>query len=181
MCAARALELMAASAQPALRWTGRAALAVLAVGALHGSVGYVVWRQSIEPLTRERHRAGEVWVTQPMPELSWIESQSRPGDRIFVFPAGGGLFFLSRTRNATSFPYMLEGQYTVAQQERALAEIEENRPLVGVWYQGQRFVPRPGTASLDTLYRGIVDSYDAESILPNGAILLRRKSRAGAL
>ena len=135
----------------------------------------VVWRQQVQPLTRQEFRAGAAWIGAPNRELPWLESRTRPGDRVFVFPAGGGSYFLTRTRNATALPYVIEGQATVADQQRALADIEAARPAVGVWMGGQRVAPPAGAASLDTLYEGILKSYQAEAALPDGTLLLRRR------
>lgn len=150
---------------------------VVGAGLVHGSLGLVVWRQLFQPLVLETHRAGAVWVPAPMPELTWIEAQTAAGEPAFLMPAKGGHYFLSRTRNPTSFPYLIEGQNTVEQGRRALAEIEAARPRVGVW--DQRPWPRttPGTEGpLSFLYAGLLRSYDAET-LPSGVVLLRRKER----
>jgi hypothetical protein len=154
-----------------------AVVVVTAAGLLHGSVGLVVWRQLFQPMTLERHRAGAVWAPAPMPELAWIEAHTAPGDPTFLMPAKGGHYFLSRTRNATSLPYMIEGQNTVEHGRRALHEIEAARPRVGAW--DQRPWPRTtiGTdGPLAFLYEGLLRSYDAET-LPSGVVLLRRKER----
>ena len=150
---------------------------VAVAGILHGSVGLAVWRQLFDPMTLEHHRAGAVWAPSPMPELSWIEAHTAPGDPTFLMPAKGGHYFLSRTRNVTSFPYMIEAQNTVEQGRRALAEIEAARPRVGVWDQRPwpRSAPGPD-GPLAFLYEGLLRSYDAET-LPNGAILMRLKER----
>jgi hypothetical protein len=177
---ARGLERARGHRSRSARALGTATGVVVAVGILHGAVGLAVWRQLFDPMTLERHRAGAVWATDPMPELSWIEAHTAPGDPTFLMPAKGGHYFLSRTRNVTSFPYIIEGQNTVEQGRRALAEIEAARPRVGVW--DQRPWPRgaPGTdGPLAFLYEGLLRSYDAET-LPNGAILLRLKPMSGA-
>ena len=174
---ARWLERACAHGRGTARMLAIAVAVVAAAGLLHGSVGLVVWRQLFEPMIREEHRAGAVWTPSPMPELSWIEANTAPGDPTFLMPAKGGHYFLSRTRNVTSFPYLIEGQNTVEQGRRALAEIEAARPRVGVW--DQRPWPRsaPGTdGPLAFLYEGLLRSYDAET-LPNGAILMRLKER----
>lgn len=174
---ARSLERGRAHGSRTTRRLATAAAVVVVAGLLHGSVGLVVWRQLLDPMTREEHRAGAVWTPSPMPELSWIEAQTVAGEPTFLMPAKGGHHFLSRTRNATSFPYLIEGQNTVEQGRRALAEIEAARPRVGVW--DQRPWPRsaPGTdGPLAFLYEGLLRSYDAET-LPNGAVLLRLKER----
>ena len=172
---ARRLERGWSQGSRAWRALASAAAVVTAAGLLHGSVGLVVWRQLFQPMTLERYRAGAVWAPAPMPELAWIEARTAPGDPTFLMPAKGGHYFLSRTRNATSFPYMIEGQNTVEHGRRALHEIEAARPRVGVW--DQRPWPRttPGTdGPLAFLYEGLLRSYDAET-LPSGVILLRRK------
>jgi len=174
---ARWLERARAHGSRTSRTLATAVAVVAAAGLLHGAVGLVVWRQLFEPMTREEHRAGAVWTPSPMPELSWIEANTAPGDPTFLMPAKGGHYFLSRTRNVTSFPYLIEGQNTVEQGRRALAEILAARPRVGVW--DQRPWPRatPGTdGPLAFLYEGLLARYDAET-LPNGAILMRLKDR----
>jgi hypothetical protein len=174
---ARWLERARAHGPRTSRTLATGVAVVAAAGLLHGAVGLVVWRQLFEPMTREEHRAGAVWTPSPMPELSWIEANTAPSDPTFLMPAKGGHYFLSRTHNVTSFPYMIEGQNTVEQGRRALAEIEAARPRVGVW--DQRPWPRsaPGTdGPLAFLYEGLLRSYDAET-LPNGAILMRLKER----
>jgi hypothetical protein len=174
---ARGMERGRRHRSSARRALATAAAVVLAVGLLHGSVGLAVWRQLLDAMTLETHRAGAVWVAAPMPELAWIEAHTAPGDPTFLMPAKGGHYFLSRTRNVTSFPYLIEGQNTVEQGRRALAEIAAARPRIGVW--DQRPWPRsaPGTdGPLAFLYDGLLRSYDAET-LPNGAVLMRLKER----
>lgn len=174
---ARLLERGHRQGPRALRVLCGTIAAIAAVGLLHGSVGLVVWRQLLQPMTREQHRAGAVWAPAPMPELSWIEANTTAGEGTFLMPAKGGHYFLSGTRNVTSFPYFIEGQHPVEQARRALAEIEAARPRVGVW--DQRPWPRtaPGTEGpLAFLYEGIARSYDVEA-LPSGVLLLRRKER----
>ena len=174
---ARALERWRADASRARRTLAAAAAVVVAAGLIHGSLGLVVWRQLFDAMTREEHRAGAVWTPSPMPELSWIEAHTTPGEAAFLGPAKGGHHFLSRTRNVTFFPYMIEGQNTVEQGRRALAEIEAARPRVAVWDQRPwpRSTPGPD-GPLAFLYEGLLRSYDAET-LPNGAVLLRLKER----
>ena len=84
-------------------------------------------------------------------------------------------FFLTHTRNATSFPSMVEGRFGPEDQRRVLLEIDAARPRFGVWLSAQRFAVPPGSPTLDTLYEGILDRYDTEEVLPNGTLLLRRK------
>jgi hypothetical protein len=173
---ARALE-RSREGGGAARRLGAGVLLIAAAGVVHGSIGLVVWRQLFQTMTLEPHRAGAIWTIAPLPELSWIEANTAPGEGTFLMPAKGGHYFLSRTRNVTSFPYFIEGQNTVEQGRRALAEIEAARPRVGVW--DQRPWPRttPGSyGPLSFLYEGLLRSYDAQT-LPSGVVLLRRKER----
>ena len=154
----------------------RAFLILMAAGVLHGTLGLVVWRQFFASLTLEEHRAGPIWVSRPLTELTWVESQTVPGEPALLLPAKGGQYFLSQTRNVTSFPYLIEGQNTPDQARRALLEIEAARPAVGVWDQRPWLRTSPESEGpLADLYRGIRRSYDVEE-LPGGVLLLRRKS-----
>jgi hypothetical protein len=151
------------------------ALALVAAGVVHGSIGFVAWRQLLQPMVREQHRAGAVWTARPMPELLWIEASTQPGDAVFLLPARGGHYFLTQTRDVTSFPYIIEGQHTPEQARAALAQIAAARPRVGLW--DQRPWPRsapeaPGPLAL--LFEGLKERYDAER-LPSGVHLLRRR------
>jgi hypothetical protein len=151
-----------------------AVLAVIAAGVVHGSLGFVAWRQLLQPMTLEEHRAGRIWIARPMPELSWIESRTRPGDAVFLLPARGGHYFLTGTRDATTFPYIIEGQHTVEQAQAVLDQIEAARPAVGIW--DQRPWPRSDPAlagPLDHLFKGLKHRYRMER-LPSGVFLLTR-------
>ena len=175
VCLAHALERPPSPSSAALVWSRRALLAVLAVGLLHGSIGFVIWRQHLQQQNRQRFRAGTAWNAVRAPEFEWIESRTAPGDPVFVFPAGGMYSFLTRTRNPTSFPFMVEGRATIAQQRQALAEIDAARPAVGVWLGAERFAVPAGRPTLDTLYRGLLESYEPERTLAGGTVLLRRR------
>jgi hypothetical protein len=162
------------------RWLRRAALAILGLGLLHGSVGMAAWRQGLQPLTLETHRAGSVWVGSPMPELLWLERNSAPGERVFLLPARGGHYFVSATRDATTFPYLIEGQSTPEQAAAALAQIVAARPRVGLWdVRPGGAAPAAGVALLP-LRDGLLRDYEAVPF-PNGALALRlRPGRSGA-
>jgi hypothetical protein len=177
-CLMAALQALGASPGPARRWMARAAAAVLAVGLLHGAFGLVVWRQLAQSQIVQQFRAGRAWIEAPALELEWIERRATPGERLFVFPAGGMFFFLTHTRNATSFPSMVEGRFDAEAQRQALREIDASRARFGVWLAAERFAVSPGSPGLDTLYQGILDRYDSEERLANGSILLRRKGLA---
>jgi len=172
---AAALEVLVRSPRPAHRWLARAAATVLGVGLLHGAFGQVVWRQLTQTQVRQQFRAGRAWIGAPALELEWIERHVAEGERLFVFPAGGMFFFLTHTRNATSFPAMVEGRFGPEAQHRALQEIDASRPRFGLWLAAERYAVSPGSPTLDVLYQGILARYESEEILANGTVLLRRK------
>ena len=173
------LTVLAAAAAERLaewrRWPGRVAAGLVAAGLVAAAAAQIVWRQRVEPLMRQDFRAGPCWIGAPNLELPWIESHARPGDRVFVFPVGGGAYFLTRTRNATALPFAIEGRASLEDQRRALAEIDAARPKVGVWMGGQRVAPAGGGVPLDTLYEGILRSYRPERTLRDGTLLLLRR------
>jgi hypothetical protein len=176
---AAALQRLGFQQEGPRKWLGPALVGALLPGLVHGSLGLIVRRQWLDALVRQRFRAGEAWLATPMPELLWLESRTRPGDYVFAFPAGGLFYGLTQTRNATSFPYMIEGRFSEAQQRQALAEIAARRPAVGVWLAAQRFPPPAGAATLDTLYDGLLETYAVERVLPTGTLLLSRRPGPG--
>ena len=163
-----------AAERRSLSWARRTVAAVLAFCTLYGAASLVVWRQWMLPVVRQRFRAGEAWLGAPNAELAWLESSTHPSERVFVFPAGGGSYFLTWTRNATSFPCMIEGEAGEVEQRQALAEIDAAPPAFGIWMGGQRFLPAPGRPRLDVLEQGIFRRYVIERTLPDGTALLRR-------
>ena len=170
---ARAMELLWKS-DGHRRFLSGALLLALAPGLLWGSVGLVLRRQLQQPLYAAHPRAGELWLREPMPELSWIERNARPDEPIFVFPFHSGVYFLTRTRNATSMPYLHEavGFHTNGQIRQAADELQRGRPRVGVWMGN----PDPG--ALAPLLAVVEQDYDG-CTLPNGAIVFRRKDLEG--
>lgn len=159
-----------------MRRARQGAAAVLAFCALYSAGALVAWRQWRQPVVRQTFRAGTAWLGAPSQELAWLESHARPSDRTFVFPAGGASYFLTWTRNATSFPYMIEGVATEGEQRRALAEIDAARPAFGIWMGRQRFEPPPGRPRLDVLQEGVFRRYAVERTLPDGTMLLRLRA-----
>jgi hypothetical protein len=147
---------------------------VLGIGVAHGLVGMIVLRQWMQPLVRQEFRAGPAWIGAPNAELRWLESRTRPGERVFVFPAGGAAYFLTGTRNATPFPYAIEGRFDRRRQQAALDHIAAAAPAVGIWMGGQRTPTRNGIDDLATLYDGILRSYRPVETLPGGTLLLER-------
>ena len=174
--AARELEGRAPGGARA--WLGRTATVVVALGLIHGSVGFVAWRQRFQPLTLEAHRAGTVWVATPLPELTWIERNTAAGDPVFLLPARGGHYFLSHTRNLTSFPYLIEGQSSAEQAAAALAQIAAARPGVGLWDERPGGAAPPAGRALRPLREALLRDYEAER-LANGVLTLRRRGAPG--
>jgi hypothetical protein len=149
-----------------------AACAAIVPGLAWGSMGLVLRRQT-GPFQRERHRAGEIWLPRPMPDLAWIEARTAGDEAIFVFPLRGGVQFLTHTRNASSFPYLLPTAtfHTDEQVRRAAAEIERAGPRFGVWVDS---LDEPHLAPLTALIRR---DYLGEA-LPGGLTAFRRRDVA---
>lgn len=155
------------------RWALWAGAAVMGFCTVYSAAATLAWRQWLQPSVRQRVRAGETWLGAPNRELAWLEGRTRPGEAVFIFPAGGAYFFLTHTRNATSFPLMMDGFFGDEQQRRALAELDAARPRAGLWIGPQRFTPPPGRPTLDALYEGVMRRYVTERALPDGTLLLR--------
>ena len=173
---AAGLERLALSPRPSHRWLARAAVAVLAIGLVHGAFGLMVWRQMAQNQVLQPFRAGGAWIEAPAQELEWIEQRAAEGEGLFAFPAGGMFFFLTHTRNVTSFPAMVEGRFGPEAQRRALREINAAAPRFGLWLAAERYPVPARSPTLDTLYGGILDRYETEKVLANGTLLLRRKA-----
>lgn len=150
-------------------------MGLLLPGLIQGTLGLLLRRQWLDPLVRQRFRAGEAWIGAPNHELPWLESRTRPGELTFVFPAGGHAYGLTRTRNATSFPCLIEGRATLAEQRRALAEVRARRPRLGLWLEQRP--PGADSTTLSELYSGLLETYLVERRLRNGTLLLRRRER----
>jgi hypothetical protein len=189
LAAASALLLvpLAAGLEALARRPGRARqaslalLALLVFGCLWSGLGLVYRRQWERRYAREEHRAGAVLAPAPLPELSWIEQNTEPGDAVFLLPNKGGWHLLSQTRNATSFARLeLGGLNTPEQVSGALAEIERRRPAVGLLQEITELPAFLDGFSLEPLYTGIRRRYKCEGRTPNGVLLLRLRSREDA-
>jgi hypothetical protein len=157
-------------------------LTLLVVGGLWSGLGLVYRRQWERRYTEETHRAGALLVPAALPELSWIERNTRPGEEVFLLPNKGGLYLLSHTRNVTSFSRLeLGGLNTPAQVAQALAEIERRPPLVGLLQEISGPLPAfVDGFSLEPLYTGIRRRYKCEGRTLNGVLLLRLKGEEDA-
>jgi hypothetical protein len=159
---------------------------VIAVGII------IVWRAVSEPVgvqySNPRHleerRAGKIWATvQHWEEVSWLAANTVEGQPVFLFPDKGGLYFLTRTRNATSYPMVLDMDFTSqAQIDDAIRQLDSKCPLIGIWHWNRLAsfaARRPEWFTLRPLWQYIERNYDAVDQFPNGAIGLRRKPGSG--
>jgi hypothetical protein len=159
------------------RWTSRVGLVLLVFGSGWSAVGLVYRRQWERAYTRETHRAGTILVPAPLPELAWIERNTRAGESVFMLPSKGGLHFLGQTRNATSFSRLeLGGLNPPEHVSQALAEIEARKPAIGVLQEVATLPSFLDKSGLEALYTGIRRSYKCEDRTPTGVLLLRRRS-----
>jgi hypothetical protein len=157
-----------------VRAVAGATLALLALATLWGSLGLVVQRQLTTSMTLEHHRAGAVWVEQPMPEVTWLESRTHPGEAAFVLPARGGIAFLTRTRNPTRFPYLGRTDLHGPEQlKEAVDQLLAARPRHGLWER------HPPSAALVPVWGALRVDYDAERAA-SGAWLLTLREAASA-
>jgi hypothetical protein len=151
----------------------------------------IVWRAVSEPAGAtyanarhlEEYRAGKIWATRHQEEVAWLEANTVEGQRVFLFPDKGGLSFLTHTRNATSFPMMLDiGFNSEGQVRKATKELEANCPQIGIWDWNRliSFVAkRDDWFTLRPLWQYIERTYDPVEKFPNGSVGFRRKSDTG--
>ena len=160
-------------------------IAVIAIGAI------VIWRGVSEPVGAtyanarhlEEHRAGKLWATRQQEEVAWLGANTVEGQLVFLFPEKGGLYFLTHTRNATSFPMMIDiGFNSDTQVRQAIRELASNCPQIGIWDWKRllSYTPKPDDwFTLKPLWQYIERTYDQVEKFPNGSIGLRRKPGTG--
>jgi hypothetical protein len=173
------------------RLSGRPALLIpaillgagLAVYLGNFAIAYPITRQTSTLFQREEHRAGSIWVLSPFPELTWLEANAPEGQPVFLLPDKGGFYFLSRTRNATTFHLMLDmGFSSDAQVASAAGQIAGRCPEVGIWHANRLAafaMNRPEWFTLRPLYEVLMQDYDRVAEFPNGAAAMRRKTPSG--
>jgi hypothetical protein len=155
----------------------RSVLAALGIVLATYAVARVVKRQAGGHLIREAHRAGTVWVARAMDDVTWLEANTAEGEPVFAFPDKGGLYFLSRTRNVTSYPVLLDqGFHTESQVTEAIRQIAASCATVGIWDRTRLAsgVHHQDWFTLKPLYQAILRDYAIVAELPNGAYGLRR-------
>lgn len=148
------------------------------------AIAGAVRRQSTSALHFQVHRAGAIWASRPIDELEWIELHTVVGQQVFLFPDKAGLYFLSRTRNATSYPILLDqGFYSDQQVAHAVSEIGARCPAVGVWDRSRLasvVMNRPDWFTLRPLHDALMRDYDVAITFAHGAVGLRRRAPCGA-
>jgi len=98
---------------------------------------------------------------------------------IFLFPDKGGFYFLSRTRNALTYPKLFDmGFNSDAQVADAMQQIARKCPAVGIWH-GTRLLSfgavLPPRLTMKPLEQALLRDYDVIAEFSNGATALRRK------
>jgi hypothetical protein len=91
----------------------------------------------------------------------------------------GGLYFLSRTRNATAFPMVIDRGFTTPEQLRQAADgIDRDCPAVGLWDHRLQSDPIE-SSSLRPLYRHIERDYGSPGRVQADIELFTRKPGGG--
>lgn len=115
------------------------------------------WRT---PLVKQECRAGTVFVRAPMAGVEWIERNVPRGGAAFAFPLQGGTYFLSDTRNVTSFGFLEDAHFTTPEQMRqVIGELRARRPAAGVWSDIGLTTLDVRTSTLWPVYREIEGMY----------------------
>jgi len=153
---------------------------IIAIHAISDPMPRGYGQPSLDRFTQSVHRAGKIWAASSQDDLTWVEANASEGELVFLFPDKGGLYFLSRTRNATSYAMMFDmGLYSDRQIADAIRQLTWKCPSVGIWDQGRlaSFVEkRPEWFTLKPLWLALSRDYDIAQNLPNHAYALRRKA-----
>jgi hypothetical protein len=177
----RALPAMIAAMYVLHSWlarSGRAALGVafFVVTLVPTALLQVVDARWTRALALGEHRAGRVWHTTPFEDLVWLERTAAPGEAIFFAPGKGGYLFLSGTRNATSFPVLLDWNFTpAAQLDQAAREIASACAAAGLWDHGRTLDPIE-RSSLRPLYEAVRRDYESVGRARGDVELFRRRN-----
>jgi hypothetical protein len=106
-------------------------------------------------------RAGTIWSMSPLHDARWLHANTTAGERVFLLPDKGGVFFLTQTRNATSYPYLQDMGFSSDHQvAEAIAQLGVVKPRVGVFDVTRLYTQGPIKASsLRPLYQFLTDHY----------------------
>jgi hypothetical protein len=126
------------------------ALGVLAVAFFLFSVS-VLWRV-LRPPVRLETRRGTITLERQDEVLATVEAQTRPGDKIFVYPYAPIYYFLSGTASPTNIDYFQPGMNTAVQAAEIVASLNSDPNLTSYFEFG--FVQKiptswPGTPLSD--------------------------------
>ena len=155
----------------------RLSATMLVVYATAAALWGIVSRQT-GAATLVQTRAGQVWSIASLADVEWLQSQTTPGERIFLFPDKGGYYFLTRTQSATVYPFLQDMNFSRPQQVGdAVAQLERARPRVGIFDLTRLFSGGPiESSSLSPLYRFVTTHYHSE----DGKYFIRRDGTTAA-
>jgi hypothetical protein len=141
------------------------------------SAGAVLYKAQLSTsLTRTRYRAGTVMTTHRKRGVEWIEQNVPRGGVAFAFPIEGGSYFLSDTKNATSYGFIEEAGFSPPSQlEEVMAELRTSSPNAGVWNDYGVANREPLRSTLAPVYRDVLSRYDAKEKTPERLTLFLRK------
>jgi hypothetical protein len=149
--------------------------ATMLVFAATGAVFWAIVLRQTATATLVQTRAGPVWSMGSLADIEWLQSQTTPGERVFLFPDKGGFYFLTRTLSATSYPFLQDMDFSSPQQVAdAAAQLERARPRVGIFDRTRLFSEGPiESSSLSPLYRFVETHYESDG----GKYFVRRVTR----
>ena len=131
----------------------------LAIAALTATTTIAIVRQ-LRATTLVNTRAGPVWFAEPPQGLEWLQQHTIPGESTFLFPDKGGVYFLTVTRNATVYPFLLDMDFsTPAQVSDAIAQLARAQPRVGLFDLARLGSGGITNSSLAPLYEFLLRHY----------------------
>jgi hypothetical protein len=137
------------------------ALGVLAVAFLLFSAS-VFWRVLRPPVTLETQR-GTITLSRKDEVLTEIESRSRPGDKIFVYPYAPLYYFLTGTTSPSSIDYFQPGMSTDAQAGEIVSRLMSEPKIASYFELG--FVQKVPTSWPATPLKAIANDRVGEFLM----------------
>jgi hypothetical protein len=160
------------------RWPG--AGRVIAMVVIAGGVGMgmatVISRQT-RAMSSLQTRAGRIISMKELPDVQWLQDHTTAGEAVFLFPDKGGLYFLTRTRNATRYPYLQDMSFSSPSQiQDAIEELRQSAPRAGIFDSSRLYTGSIAGSSLTPLRNDLVTRYQADGPY----MLLRAPQEIGA-
>ena len=121
---------------------------------------------------------GEGEAARLLPVIDYLKTHSRPGERIFVYPAAPLLYYLADRPNATRFNHILPGLLSADEQAEAISALEHSPAVLIVWDAQHALEWETGNARRLTDY--IWDSYQVEANIADYVIMGRKATVAVA-